>query len=317
MNWMKFPKVKQKNIRNMNTRMPYLKRSILVIASLFTLIIFALLVGATRKNDEKAQAQQIIERMRESIFGSLPVGNIKGLSLTWKKRRYFRLAGVQETGETNIDLQLPDKMVIRDLSALPSTGGQTTSYRVLNGTESGADFRSSSGEIRVIRPPADDDPVKRLQKVRESQAFQLIRLALPPSPDFPLIFSYAGEAKASDGQANIIDVKGPDEFSARLFIDKSTFHLLMMTFTVQGFTTFKMTSRDLKGEKGGIPQNIPVGKIEIKIRCLEYNQVNGVTLPHLVTQEQNGQVTEESELGSFKLNPDFAPDHFDPNKKRK
>jgi len=314
----KFPKGRpQKNIRNMNTRMPYLKRPTLVISSLCALIIFGLSVDATQKNDEKAQAQQIIEKMREAIFGSLPVENIKGLSLTWKYRVHFRLTGAQDTGETHIDLQLPDKMVIKeDMIDSSSTGGQET-YRVLNGADSGTDFRSSSGETLMIKAPGVDDPVKRLQKIRESQAFQLIRMALPPSPDFPLTFSYAGEARANDGQAHIIDVKGPDDFSARLFIDKSTFHLLMMTFSLQGPTTIKLTSRDLKGGKDGITKNIPVRKIEIKNRYLEYKQVNGVTLPHLITQEQDGQVVRESELSSFKLNPEFAPDHFDPSKKRK
>ncbi len=296
----------------MNMRMPYLKRPILVIAFLSTLIILS--VEATQKNDEKAQVQQIIEKAREAIFGPMQVEKIKGLSLVWKERIYFRLAGTQDTVESDIDLLLPDKMVIREARNSPGNIGQVTYYRVLNGKRSWTDFRSSSSEIQVIKDPADDDHVKRLQSVRRDQAFQLVRLMLPPSPDFPLTFSYAGEARASDGQAHVIDVKGPDDFSARLFIDKSTFHLLMMTYTVQGFTSFKMTSRDLKE---GIPKNAPMRSIEIKNRYLEYKQVNGVTLPHLVTQEQNGQITKESELSSFTLNPEFAPDHFDPNKKRK
>jgi hypothetical protein len=50
---------------------------------------------------------------------------------------------------------------------------------------------------------------------------------------------------------------------------------------------------------------------------LEYKQVNGVTLPHLITQEQDGYIVKESELSSFKLNPEFTPDHFDPDRKRK
>lgn len=312
---MKFPKDKlEKNIGNMNTRMLRLERAIFVIAFLFTLLIFVFSAEATQKIDEKAQAQQIIDKMREAAFGSLQVGNIKGISLVWKNRFYSRLAGTQDTGESNIDLLLPDKMVIREVRDSSGNRGQTTYYQVLNGTQSWKDIRSSSSDILVIRDPAGDDPIKRLQSIRRDQAFQLIRMMLPPSPDFPLTFSYVGEARASDGQAHVIDVKGPDEFSARLFIDKTTFRLLMMTFTLQGPTSFKINSRDLKG---GIPQNTPIRKIEIKIRYLEYKQVNGVTLPHLVTQEQGGYVVKESELSSFKLNPEFAPDHFNPDKGRK
>jgi hypothetical protein len=299
----------------MNTRISYLERSIFVIvmALLFTPLIFAPSAEATQKNDEKSLARQIIEKAREAIFGSSQVGDIKGLSLTRKTKLYYRLAGIQETGESNIDLLLPDKMVIREVIDSPGNRGQTTYYRVLNGNQSWKDTRSSSSEHLVIRDPADDDPVRRLQSVRRDQAFQLIQMMLPPSPDFPLTFSYAGEARASDGQANVIDVKGPDDFSARLFIDKATSRLLMMTFTRQGVTSFKISSRDSKGSA----PTLPTGRIEIKLRYLEYKQVDGVTLPHLVTQETDGHITRESELSRFQLNPTFAPGHFDPGKERK
>jgi hypothetical protein len=283
------------------------------MALLFTPFIFAPSAEATQKNDEKALAQQIIEKAREAIFGSLQVGDIKGLSLTRKTKLHFRLAGIQEMGESNIDLLLPDKMVIREVIDLADNRGQTTYYRVLNGGQSWKDTRSSSSEHLVIRDPADDDPVRRLQSVRRDQAFQLIQMMLPTSPDFPLTFSYAGEARASDGQANVIDVKGPDDFSARLFIDKATSRLLMMTFTRQGVTSFKISSRDSKGSA----PTFPTGRIEIKLRYLEYKKVDGVTLPHLVTQETDGHITRESELSRFQLNPAFAPGHFDPSKERK
>ena len=131
----------------MNTRMSYLERSIsvVVIALLITPLNFVSLAEATQKNDENARAQQIIEKAREAIFGSLQIGDIRGLSLTRKNRIHYRLGGIQQTGESNVDLLLPDKMMIREAFDSIGDSGQTTYYRVLNGNQSWKYVHSSSG----------------------------------------------------------------------------------------------------------------------------------------------------------------------------
>src|SRR5207247_2731174 len=47
---------------------------------------------------------------------------------------------------------------------------------------------------------------------------------------FPVEFSYAGEAKAEDGSADVIEVKGPNGFTARLFLDQKTHQPLMLSY---------------------------------------------------------------------------------------
>jgi hypothetical protein len=44
---------------------------------------------------------------------------------------------------------------------------------------------------------------------------------------YPMTFSYAGEAEAPQGKADVIDAKGPNNFTLRLFVAKDT-HLPVM-----------------------------------------------------------------------------------------
>jgi hypothetical protein len=44
---------------------------------------------------------------------------------------------------------------------------------------------------------------------------------------FPMTFSYVGEAEAPQGRADVIDAKGPDNFTIRLFVSQQT-HLPIM-----------------------------------------------------------------------------------------
>src|SRR5262249_24444166 len=53
-------------------------------------------------------------------------------------------------------------------------------------------------------------------------------LATPPS--LPLEFTYAGQAKTQSGgqTADVLDLNGPHNFAARLFIDQRTHQVLML-----------------------------------------------------------------------------------------
>lgn len=116
----------------------------------------------------------------------------------------------------------------------------------------------------------------------------------------------------------MIDVKGPNDFSARLFIDKATSRLLMLTFPDPGSgSRLIITPREAGGGKAPLPQDGTTRVAELKFRFSEYRLESGVMLPHLVTYEGNGRIITEYGLKDFKLNPLYAPDHFDPGRKRK
>jgi len=48
---------------------------------------------------------------------------------------------------------------------------------------------------------------------------------------YPMTFSYAGEAEAPQGKADVVDAKGPNNFTLRLFIAKDTHLPVMVSWT--------------------------------------------------------------------------------------
>ncbi len=270
---------------------------------LLVLLTFSFLGRAAQTSDEEARARMIIAQLRKVTYGQIGAENVKGLTLIWKTR-HQRLNGDQDTGEIICDLSLPNKMLTKATQTF-SGRAQAVTTRLLNGDQSLSDLNTSIA--RAGGTPSNDQ-AKQLQGIRREQAIVLMRLALPPSPDFPLIYKYVGEAKADDGQADVIDVKGPNAFSARLYIDKTSSRILMMTLPDQGGNV----RLDSKGKRE--PLSNMSG--EMKFRFSDYRPERGVMLPHLMTYEHRGRIVSEYEFKSFQLNPLFEPDHFDPRKKR-
>lgn len=302
----------------MNVRIFHRVFFVFSTAFLLELFIYAVSTQAVQNSDGSARAERAIAQMRRAVFGETKLESVKGLSLSWKTL-HQRPGGALATGEVICDLFLPDKMLTKNTRTLSSNRGQVTAYRLLNGKQSWSDTTSSNSEIPVVRiggSPTGNDQVKMLQAIQREQAIQLLRLALPPSSDFPLTFTYAGEAQASDGQADVIDVKGPNDFSARLFIDKASSRLLMMTLPDAGFR-LSLNSLEVSEGRAALPKDVSSKATEARFRFSEYRSENGVLLPHLITHESDGMIVTEYELRDFKINPVFALDHFDPGKKRK
>ena len=71
---------------------------------------------------------------------------------------------------------------------------------------------------------------RRLRSARADMARTVLALLLTPPAAVPIEFSYAGEAEAADGRADVIDAKGPGSFAVRLFLDKATHRPLMLAY---------------------------------------------------------------------------------------
>ena len=53
-------------------------------------------------------------------------------------------------------------------------------------------------------------------------------------PPYPLTFSYLAEGDAPEGKADILDVAGPNNFSARLVVQRDTHLPVMLMWQVPG-----------------------------------------------------------------------------------
>jgi hypothetical protein len=118
------------------------------------------------------------------------------------------------------------------------TGGGTMMMAVRIGGPAG-----SAVDPATMTPEqkAEFEKTRLLQNRKEYAKLALGLFASSPS-FYPLTFSYAGEAEAPEGKADIIDVKGEGDFAARLFIDQKTHMPLMLSWMDKEPLNMVMTS---------------------------------------------------------------------------
>ena len=169
---------------------------------------------------------RILAETRAAIGSGVP--EMKTLVVTGRTRqvRGDNLVPI----EFEIQAELPDKFARRDEFPAQDAGPPVTGF---NGDRF---VQSPAPQPPPARPggpppptPQQLEAAARQQLVTAKQDFARLMLGLFASSysSYPLSFAYAGQAEAPQGRAEVLDVKGADDFAARLFIDGKT-HLPIM-----------------------------------------------------------------------------------------
>src|SRR5688500_8338011 len=165
------------------------------------------------------------------------------------------------------------------------------------------------------------------QRMRAEMARYVLALLAAPPAGFPLEFTYAGEATADDGSADVVDATGPDGFAARLFLDKQTHLPLMLTYRAPRPRVFTMTMQQGGGGGKGAHKTpeeasreaqdkLKAGdaakpeEVEMQWRFSDYREAGGLMLPHRIASGTDGETTDEFEIKSYAVNPQFKADRF-------
>ena len=197
----------------------------------------------------------------------------------------------------------------------------------------------------VAPPPAPPDP-RKARVVSLKQDFVRLTLGLFAAsfPAYPLTFTLAGRAEAPQGTAEIIDVKGPDRFSVRLFVHSDTHLPIMLSWTVPA------TNAVIAAQGAPPPQNVPPGAIvvqapplpgpaatkeeqekyaqdvqdlrkkalagakpvEHRLYYADYREVgNGLKFPFRLRRAIGAETTEETNFDAFKINARIDPRKFE------
>jgi hypothetical protein len=297
-----------------------MREKILVILLMITTVFCQATPNAVAQ--EAAQrAQQLLAQARAAIGG----GRLAALQSLSVAGDYRRTMGDREmTGEIQLDLLLPDKMMRTEtMSPMPSM--EITRIEAMSGDKVWFDQQSSGGGggMVMIRRPGSDTPqgqAMQQQAVRSEMARLALGLLLNTPSSFPVEYNYVGTAEAPDGKAEALDVKGPHNFAARLFFDQKTHRLVMMTY--QGRQP-RMITRTAMGPERRTPEEMeklareteaeaarqPL--VEFQIRYDDYRDVQGLSLPHRLSRAVDGVVNEEWEVTRYKLNPPLKPTQFE------
>lgn len=220
-----------------------------------------------------AKAASVMAEVRKALGGEQKIASMKGLSLRADYRRemsagaggggmtFVMMGGggstsgsQQTTGKLEIDLALPDKYLRTDIGSaafgMTRTDGFEASRPFLEVVPNTPGMR-----IQIDNPASD--PVRAKAALKRSQT-DLARLCLGltggTQPDFAVTYAYGGQAESPDGKADIIDVTGPDDFKARLFVDADTHLPLMLTYMEpEARVVMRTMTRDGAGGRSGGP----------------------------------------------------------------
>jgi hypothetical protein len=306
-----------------------------------------------------AKASAVMSDVRKALGGEQKLAAVKGLSLRADYRRemsagplgvgggggatFVMMTGpggpppqhdsAQATGKIEVDLDLPDKYLRSDV------GSSGLAMTRTEGFEAGRPFLevvANSPGMRVQADPPAADPTRAKNALKRSNT-ELARLMLGlvggTQPGFAVTYAYGGQAESPDGKAHIVDITGPEDFKARLFVDVETHLPLMLSFTEaepRMITRTMTTEGGPRQASGGTGTRVeltpeqraeidkqraeaeakPAKMIEYRLFFSDYRNVDGVSLPHKIARGTGSKTTEEWDVTSYKVNPTFKADRF-------
>jgi hypothetical protein len=276
---------------------------------------------------ETARAQEVLTQARNALGGEAKIKAVQSLAVSGRFRRVLGPQAPEMSGEFDLEFLLPDKFKRTENLTMMGGAAQVTRLEGFNGDQMFQDSSSSGGGMIMIRRPGGDDPkaqTAQLRSIKAEVARHLLAWFLTAPDSYQIQFAYAGEADSADGKADIIDAKGPDGFTARLFLDKKTHQPLMLSYRAVVPKAVIRTLQAASPEEGQKHakeiEKQPADEIaktqqtaresEIQTFYSDYRSVDGVLLPHKVSRSVDGEVMEEWEMTRFKINPPLKAEKF-------
>ena len=160
-------------------------------------------------------------------------------------------------------------------------------------------------------------------------------------PSYPLTFSYVGEAEAPQGKAEVLEAKGPNNFTMRVFINKETHLPIMLSWTNPvpagrpggpgpgrggpmpappagdrpstgpGQVAPPPAGAAPGGQRGPSTPPVPV---EQRLYFADYRDVDGMQFPFRLRRATGADTTEETTFDRYKINAKIDPKKFEVRK---
>jgi hypothetical protein len=274
--------------------------------------------GWVARANGDAKAEQLLAQARTALGGERNLSKVKGLTATGTYQRTQQ--DRQLSGEITIDLQLPDKF-LRTESLSPVGDIQLITEQGVNGEKLLRSSRTVNAPpgamIRLPPPPTGDAETQAIRNARADMARTALAFLLTSPASLPLEFTAGGEAESEDGKADVVDVTGPANFTAKLLLDQKSHRPLMLMYRgvqprVVVQTQGPMPAAPADGAAShGAPDAPPAGQlVDITLYLDDYRSVDGVLLPHHMSRSIDGKPAEETVFKTIKINPAFKADTF-------
>lgn len=235
-------------------------------------------VDAVRAQAPSAQA--VVAAAREALGGEQRLSAITSFTATGRTRqiRGNNLVPI----EFEINCELPDKFVRRD--EIPAQDSDTT----VTGFAGDQLIVSPTAPNRAGGPPPQAGAQQRIVGIKQDFARLMLGVFAASFAPYPLTFKYLAEGDAPEGKADILDVAGPVNFSARLVVQRDT-HLPVMV----------MWQAQAPGPPAPGSQPMPV---EHRLYYGDFRDVNGTKWPFRIRHAVAGQTIEETTFDRIRVN---------------
>jgi len=307
----------------------------------------ALLIAQVPATDPAANV--VLTAAREALGGDKKLSAVKTIVATGRTRqvRGENLVPI----EFEIAIELPDKYMRKD--EIPAQESEPTTVG-FNGEEliqfPVPTLPTTPPPQRAGGPPpptaASLDAARKARLANVKQDFARLTLGMFAGsfPGFPLTFSYVAKAEAPQGKADVLDVKGPANFAARLFVNAETHLPVMVTWTPPAppqrggpppqrgsgppspaqappggnppASAGQVPQAGREGQPGGRgpapgPASPPP---ESRIYYADYRDVNGMQFPFRLRRAVGPDTIEETTFDGFRINSKIDPKKFEVRK---
>jgi hypothetical protein len=269
-------------------------------------VFFAVSASAIR--GQTPDAAQVISSAREALGGEKKLSAVRTFTATGRTRqiRGNNLVPI----EFEINCELPDKFVRKDeipaQDTDPTTRGFTGDTLIQipppgagrGGARAGGP--PPGGPPRGGPPPGSPapgggrgpgGPVPPIVVVKQDFARLMLGMFAASYPSFPLTFKYVAIGEAPEGQADILEVAGPANFSTRFVVQRET-HLPVM----------------LMWNSSAAGQPAPA---EQRMYFADYREVDGLRLPFRIRRAVGADTVEETTFDRFRINAKIDPRKFE------
>ena len=184
-------------------------------------------IGSVAQSKDPAA---ILAAARQALGGDAKLSAVKSFTATGRTRqvRGDNLVPI----EFEIFVELPDKYLRKDEVPAQESGPNATGFNgeeFLQDPPPAAPPTPPGGAGAAAPNPAVLEAARKARVTTVKQDFARLTLGMFAAsfPTYPLTFTYVGEAEAPQGKADVIDAKGPNNFTLRLFVNQQN-HLPIM-----------------------------------------------------------------------------------------
>jgi len=275
----------------------------------------------------KGDATAILAAARQALGGEKKLGAVKTVVATGQTRqvRGDNLVPI----EFEISIEFPDKYIRRDEIPAQETGVTAAGF---NGDALVQDPPPPPMPAMPAPPagaptaPRPNPSAARVTTLKQDFTRLALGMFATSFPTYPLTFTYVAEAEAPEGKADVLEGKGPNNFTVRLFVSRETHLPLMVTWTPPA-PPQRMGGRGAPGVSGapgapgvapalpgGAPQGAKTGPPESRLYFAEYREVDGLQLPFRLRRAVGADTIEETTFDRYKLNSKIDPKRFEVRK---